>query len=184
MNQEQVTLPLPKLHPNRWNRKNFDDKGLVELSNSIKEKGVLEPLIVRAMPDESYEIVSGGRRWVAAHMAGYTEVPCIVKDLKDDDVQDMNLVCNIQREDISALEKARMVKARMESSQLSQVQIAAKLGKTPDWVSDVLKVLDLPEVMQRILRTLICRPSLCRRLPLSLTVPTRSRSLKSYRTEK
>jgi len=149
MDQEQVLLPLPKLQANPWNRKNFDDKGLAELSNSIKEKGVLEPLIVRALPDESYEIVSGGRRFIAAHMAGLTEVPCLVKKLADDDVRDMNLVCNIQREDISALEKARMLKDRMDASNLSQVQVGTKLGKTPDWVSDVLKVLEIPAEVQQ-----------------------------------
>ena len=106
MNQEHVSLPLAKMQSNRWNRKSFDERSLLELSGSIKIKGLIEPLIVRLLADGRYEIVSGERRWKAAQMAGLTEVPCLIREFTDDEVQDLNLVCNIQREDIPALEKA------------------------------------------------------------------------------
>jgi ParB family chromosome partitioning protein len=145
MDQEQVTLPLPKLHPNPWNRKSFDDQGLLELSSSIKAKGILEPLIVRSLPDGSYEIASGERRSKAAQMAGLTDVPCLVKELTDQDVQEMNLISNIQREDIPALEKAAMVKDLMESSGLTSGQIGKRLGKSDAWVDELVRFLKLPD---------------------------------------
>jgi ParB family transcriptional regulator, chromosome partitioning protein len=145
MNREQVSLPLQQLKPNRWNRKTFDSQGLLELSESIKQKGILEPLIVRKLDDGTYEIASGDRRSKAAHMAGLTEAPCLVQELKDEDVQDMNLISNIQREDLSALEKAAMVKARMESGGLTQNQMAKKLGKSEAFITELLGFLNLPD---------------------------------------
>ena len=144
MNQETVMLPLQQLQGNRWNRKSFDSQAIQELSDSIKIKNVLEPLIVRKLEEGKYEIASGERRWKASMLAGLTEVPCLVQALTDEDVQDLNLICNIQREDIPALDKAAMVKARMGST-MTQDQVARKLGKSREWVAELLRYLDLPK---------------------------------------
>src|SRR5690348_15441827 len=100
MNQEQ-TLPVGQMQPNPWNRKAFDAQAMQELSQSIKRKGMLEPIIVRKVAEDKYEIASGERRWRAAQLAGQNTVPCRLQELADEDVQDMNLISNIQREDIS-----------------------------------------------------------------------------------
>src|SRR5205807_2465933 len=139
------SLPVQLLQPNPWNRKTFDAIGLQELSDSVKSKGILEPLIVRKLDEGKYQIASGERRWRAAQLAGLKEVPCRVDSLTDEDVQDVNLVSNIQREDISALEKAVMVKTRMAQGGLTQSQIAKRLGKSDTWVGELLAFLSLPD---------------------------------------
>ena len=147
MNQAEATLPVQQLQPNPWNRKTFDAQGLQELSENLKTKGIIEPLIVRKVGESQYQIASGERRWRAALQAGINEAPCRVLELTDEDVQDMNLIANIQREDIPALEKAAMVKARMVAG-LTQAQIAQKLGKSQKWVCDLLSLSDLPKEVQ------------------------------------
>src|SRR5258708_18013887 len=104
------SLPLDQLKPNPWNRKNFDPAAMQDLISSIKAGGIREPLIVRPSAD-SYEIASGNRRWLAAKEAGFKEVPCLVQGLTDQQVSEMDIVNNIQREDVVPLEIANMVKA-------------------------------------------------------------------------
>src|SRR5438552_983673 len=104
---EAKLIPIDQLKPNPWNRAIFDPAALKELAGSIKAVGVLEPLVVRPM-DGGYEIASGNRRWLAAREAGVKELPCVVKELADGDIQDMNLVANIAREGVPVLEQARM----------------------------------------------------------------------------
>jgi len=141
---QEMMVPVQQLQANPWNRKTFDLQGMQELTDSVKSKGILEPLIVRKMQDGKYEIASGERRWRAAMHAGLKEVPCRDMVLTDEDVQDLNLIANIQREDIPALEKAALLKARMGNT-ITQAQIAKKLGKSQEWVSSLLGFLDLPK---------------------------------------
>ena len=126
--EKSLSIPVDQLQPNPWNRTQFDPEGLKGLADTIKRRRVLEKIIVRPLPAPPptqplpheggggmfYEICSGNRRWEAAKLAGLTEVPCVVKDLTDEQVSEMNVISNIQREDVPPLEMARMVKAHMD----------------------------------------------------------------------
>ena len=143
MTEKKVTLlPITQLAPNPWNRQSFSEKSMRELASSVRHMGIMEPLIVRPKA-EGYEIASGNRRWLAARDVGLKEVPCLVQALSDDDVKDMNLVNNVQREDLPVLERARMIKERMSSACLTQEQMAQKIGKERSWVAKMLGVADL-----------------------------------------
>ena len=102
-----VKLKLSEIEPNKNQpRKNFDEEALAELSHSIELHGVLQPLVVRPMPDGSYQLVAGERRWRASRMAGLTEVPVVIKELTDAQVAEIALVENLQREDLDPIEEA------------------------------------------------------------------------------
>src|SRR5207302_5712524 len=115
------TLPLDQIKPNPWNRKYFDAAAMQELVSSIRTGGIHEPLIVRPN-NGGYEIASGNRRWLAAKEAGLTEVPCCVQGLSDEQVAEMDIVDNIQREDIAPLELAQMVNGHMDKFHKTQQQ--------------------------------------------------------------
>ena len=144
-------LPIDSLHPNSWNRKTFSPDGLTELTASIRANGILEALVVRPIPNtpDHFEICSGNRRWLAARQAGLKEIPCRIQALSDIQVQATNLVANIQREEISALEKASMVKAFMNANNLTQAQMADKLGKSEVWLASLMGFLRLPPEVQK-----------------------------------
>jgi ParB family chromosome partitioning protein len=141
-------IAVELLKPNPWNRKCFQKDALSELTESIKATGIREPLVVRAI-DGGFQIASGNRRWLAAQAAGLKEVPYEVQTLSDNEVQDMNLVTNIQREEIGALEKAAMIHARMQVGDLTQSQMAQRLGKSEQWLSNLLGLLQLPQAVQQ-----------------------------------
>ncbi len=148
-----ATLPIDSLQPNPWNRKVFSSEGLGELTASIKVNKILEALVVRPIPNspDRFEICSGHRRWLAARQAGFKVVPCVIQSLDDSQVQAMNLVANIQREEIRGLEKAAMVKAFMDADNLTQAQVAGRLGKSEEWVTHLLGFLRLStDVQQRL----------------------------------
>ena len=136
-------IPLEQISPNPWNRKNFDPGAMQDLVSSIKAGGIHEPLIVRPK-DGKYEIASGNRRWLAAQKAGLTEVPCLVQDLSDQQVSEMNIVDNIQREDLAPLELAVMLKAYIDQFNLTQDQAADQFGKSRPWVTELVGFLSMP----------------------------------------
>ena len=108
-------IDLKKIQPNRLNpRLEFSKAGLDELSDSIRQRGILEPIIVRRSGNDSYEVVVGERRYRAAQQAGLDTVPVILRDYTDDEVMELNLIENVQREDLSAVEKARVCKQLKE----------------------------------------------------------------------
>jgi ParB family chromosome partitioning protein len=145
-----VKLPVDKLHPNPWNRTLFDPEPLTELTGNIKIMGVKEPLIVRPMPDGSHQIASGNRRWLAAQAAGLKEVPCWIQPLTDEQVAEMNVVSNVQREDVPPLELARMVDDYIKKFGKTQQEAADKFGRGLDWVKHLLGFLNMPpEVLDR-----------------------------------
>ncbi len=147
-------VPLDNLRPNPWNRKGFDSGALAELAASIKANGVIEALNVRPLGGSGeYEICSGNRRWLAARQAGLETVPCRIQNMDDDNVQAMNLVANIQREEISGLDKAMMVKAFMDANNLSQSQTAERLGKSEAWLAGLISFLRLPAAVQESARS-------------------------------
>lgn len=147
------SLPVAFLKPGRFQpRKNFADEALNELAASIKEKGVLTPILVRPLGGDNYEIVAGERRWRAAQMAQLHDVPVVVKDLADADALEIALIENIQRADLNALEEAAAYQELMDRFGRTQDQVAQEVGKSRSHVANTVRLLRLPESVKALLR--------------------------------
>ena len=148
------TLPLREIEPDPCQpRKTFDDETLAELSASIAEHGLLQPIAVRPKPSGGYLIVAGERRWRASRMAGLTEVPVIVKDVTDEQAMELALVENLQREDLDPVEEAAGIRELMTRCDLTQEQAARKLGKSRSALANSLRLLSLPETVLELLKS-------------------------------
>ena len=148
------TLPLREIEPDPGQpRKTFDDETLAELSASIAEHGLLQPIAVRPKPSGGYLIVAGERRWRASRMAGLTEVPVIVKDVTDEQAMELALVENLQREDLDPVEEAAGIRELMTRCDLTQEQAARKLGKSRSALANSLRLLSLPETVLKLLKS-------------------------------
>ena len=148
------TLPLREIEPDPGQpRKTFDDETLAELSASIAEHGLLQPIAVRPKPSGGYLIVAGERRWRASRMAGLTEVPVIVKDVTDEQAMELALVENLQREDLDPVEEAAGIRELMTRCDLTQEQAARKLGKSRSALANSLQLLSLPETVLELLKS-------------------------------
>ncbi|MGH8041384.1 MAG: ParB/RepB/Spo0J family partition protein [Rudaea sp.] len=132
-------------------RKSFDEESLNELVASIREHGVLDPILVRAVGAQKFEIVGGERRWRAARQAGLTEIPALVRELTDQQVALIALVENIQREDLAPLEVAQSVRQLIVEFKLTQEQAADKIGRSRAAVANLLRLLGLPEPVKQLL---------------------------------
>lgn len=147
------TLPLREVEPDPGQpRKTFDDETLAELSASIAEHGLLQPIAVRPKPSGGYLIVAGERRWRASRMAGLTEVPVIVRDVTDEQAMELALVENLQREDLDPVEEAAGIRELMTRCDLTQEQAARKLGKSRSALANSLRLLSLPETVLELLK--------------------------------
>ena len=143
-----VTLPLDEIIPNREQpRKQFDEEALADLSASIAQHGVLQPLLVRPMPDGSYQLVAGERRWRASRMAGLTEVPVVVRDMDEQESAELALIENLQREDLNPMEEAIGYRTLMETYGMTQEQTAQVVNKSRPAVANALRLLQLPEMV-------------------------------------
>ena len=141
-----VKLKLSEIEPNKNQpRKNFDEEALAELSHSIELHGVLQPLVVRPMPDGSYQLVAGERRWRASRLAGLTEVPVVIKELTDAQVAEIALVENLQREDLDPIEEALGYKELAEKFDYTQEEISNLVGASRPAIANALRLLTLPE---------------------------------------
>ena len=141
-----VKLKIMDIEPNRDQpRKIFDEDALAELADSIAKHGVIQPRLVRPMPDGSYQLVAGERRWRASRMAGLTEVPVVIKELSDDEAMALALIENLQREDLNAIEEAQGIKALMDTLSLTQDEAAERVGKSRPAVANALRLLKLPD---------------------------------------
>ena len=152
--EEPRKLALTQLVPGKHQpRKIFDGNALNELAVSIRNQGVIQPLLVRLLPGmpQRYEIVAGERRWRAARMAGLTEVPVIVTEYTDKEAMTVALVENLQREDLNPLEEAEALQALREAHGLSQEALAEQLGKSRSAVANALRLLQLAPAMQEAL---------------------------------
>ncbi|MBL4819275.1 MAG: ParB/RepB/Spo0J family partition protein [Deltaproteobacteria bacterium] len=129
-------------------RQHFEEKALKELSESIKQHGVLQPIVVRKNPKGFYEIVAGERRWRASELAGLRSVPCVIADVADKDILTLALVENIQREDLNAIEEAESYKKLLEEQGLGQDQVAKTVGKDRSTIANALRLLKLPFEVQ------------------------------------
>ena len=138
-------LNINEIEPNKAQaRKYFDDEAIEELSNSIKEYGVIQPIIV-SKKGSFYEIIAGERRWRASKKAGLTEIPAIVRDDDEQRNKEISLIENIQREDLNPIEKARGIKLLMDEYDLTQQKVAEKLGKSRSSIANTVRILNLDE---------------------------------------
>ena len=143
---EISTLAITEIEPNRDQpRKQFDPTALSELADSIKEYGVLQPLVVRPLPDGSYQLVAGERRWRASRMAGLSSVPVVIRELTDSQAMELALIENLQREDLNAIEDAAGYRELMDRFGLTQEQVAQRVGKSRPVITNAMRLLNLPE---------------------------------------
>ena len=151
-----IMVNINKVEPNREQpRKNFDEDALVELSESIKQFGMLQPLIVQDKKDY-YEIIAGERRWRAAKLAGIKEVPIIVKDYTDQEIVEISLIENIQRENLNPIEEAMAFKRLLQEFKLKQDEVAERVSKSRTAVTNSMRLLKLsPRVQQMIIDDMI-----------------------------
>ncbi len=141
-----VTLRLLDVSPNPDQpRREFNEEALSELAASVEKHGILQPLLVRPMPDGHYQIVAGERRWRAARMAGLTEVPVVIRDLSDRETSELALIENLQREDLNPMEEALGYQHLMDEYDATQEQIAAIVNKSRPAVANALRLLKLPK---------------------------------------
>lgn len=144
-------LPLSSITPNpRQPRQTFDEEALAELTASIREVGVLQPVVVREIAVDKYELVMGERRWRAAQAAGRETIPALVRDTRDDAMLRDALLENIHRVDLNPLEEAAAYQQLMEDFNLTQEQVAQKVGKSRSAVANTLRLFQLPPSIQRL----------------------------------
>jgi len=147
-NNEIVELPLIELRPNPYQpRKIFDDEALNELAASIKANGVFQPIIVKKTI-KGYDIVAGERRFRASKRAGLTTIPAIVKDFTDEEMMNIALLENLQREDLTAIEEANAYKTIIDSAHITQEELANRVGKSRSHITNILGLLKLPKSVQ------------------------------------
>lgn len=140
-----VSLGINEVEPNREQpRKSFDDNALFELSESIKQHGIIQPLLVRPIPNGGYQIVAGERRWRAARLAGLLEVPVVIRELDDERTAQYALVENLQREDLNPVEEAKGYKKLTEDYSYTQEEAAKLIGKSRSAVANSMRLLALP----------------------------------------
>ena len=148
------TLRLTEIEQNRSQpRKKFDDTAITELAESIRLHGMLQPTVVRPIADGRYQIVAGERRWRAAKRVGLSEVPVIIRDLTDQEVYELALIENLQRENLNPIEEAVGYQTLMEQYQLTQEEIAKAVGRSRSAVANCLRLLNLPQVVQGFLES-------------------------------
>lgn len=152
----EILVKISKVSPNREQpRKHFDEDALLELSESIKQYGIIQPILVSNKMDfkgeEYYEIIAGERRWRAARMAGLKEVPVIIKEFSDQQIVEISLIENIQREDLNPIEEAQAYKRLIEEYHLKQDEVAEKVSKSRTAVANSTRLLKLDERIQEML---------------------------------
>lgn len=148
--KDVIFVKIAKVEPNREQpRKNFDEDSLLELSDSLKQYGVLQPLLVQDKKDY-YEIIAGERRWRAAKLAGLKEIPVIIKNLTDQEMVEISLIENIQREDLNPIEEALAYKRLLNEFNLKQDEVAERVSKSRTAVTNSMRLLKLDERVQQM----------------------------------
>ena len=147
-NDQIVEINLSELRANPYQpRKNFDEEALNELASSIKEHGVFQPIIVKKSI-KGYEIIAGERRFRASKLAGMQTIPAIVKDFSDEEMMQIALLENLQRENLTSIEEAKAYKSIIESMNITQDELAKKVGKSRSHITNILGLLKLPASVQ------------------------------------
>ena len=150
-NLNEIALEKIQSNPNQP-RREFDEEALQELANSIREVGIITPITLRQMTDGSYQIIAGERRWRASKMAGLTSIPAYIKTVEDENVMEMALVENIQREDLNAIEIALAYQHLADTSGMTQEKISERVGKSRTAITNYMRLLKLPAQIQMALK--------------------------------
>ena len=146
-----VEVPLSRIHPSSFQpRRHFDEEALASLAASIRELGVLQPVLVRPAADGDFELVAGERRWRAAKRAGLQSVPALVREVSDDSSLEQALVENLHREDLNPLEEAAAYQQLIEDFNLTHEELAARVGKSRAAITNTLRLFQLPPTIQRL----------------------------------
>ena len=146
-------IAIDKIDPNlNQPRREFDEEAMQELASSIREMGIITPITLRQMPEGRYQIIAGERRWRASQLAGLKAIPAYIRTVEDENVMEMALVENIQREDLNAIEIALAYQHLLESSQLTQEKVSERVGKSRTAVTNYLRLLKLPAPIQMALK--------------------------------
>ncbi|MEG6584426.1 ParB/RepB/Spo0J family partition protein [Dendrosporobacter sp. 1207_IL3150] len=146
--EQTNSVLLNEVTPNKFQpRRIFDDEALIELSQSIKQYGVLQPIVVRKTLS-GYELVAGERRWRASKLAGLTEIPALIKDYTDSEMTEIALIENIQRQDLNAIEEAVAYRRLMEEFGLTQEEVSRKIGRSRSHIANFIRLLNLPSIVQ------------------------------------
>ena len=144
-----VLLPIAQVEPGlNQPRKHFDEEALTDLSESIRQHGILQPLTVRRLASGFYQIIAGERRWRAARMAGLTQVPAMIVEADDRKVMELGLIENLQREDLNPMEEAMGYRALMKDYGLSQEEVSQQVSKSRSTVANAIRLLQLPQEVQ------------------------------------
>ncbi|HWS86686.1 MAG TPA: ParB/RepB/Spo0J family partition protein [Pyrinomonadaceae bacterium] len=146
-----VEIDLDLIEPNNFQpRTSFDEERLEQLAQSIRANGIIQPLLVRRMSADRYQLVAGERRWRAAQRAGLHRVPCVVKEIPEDKMLELALIENIQRQELNAIEEAQAYKRLIETLGLTQEMVAQRVGRDRTFITNYLRLLRLPEDIQRM----------------------------------
>jgi ParB family chromosome partitioning protein len=149
---ELETLPIEQLQPGKYQpRKDMSSEALEDLSNSIKAQGIIQPIVVRPIGDNSYEIIAGERRWRAAQLAEIAVIPCLIKDVPDESAVAIALIENIQREDLNAMEEAIALERLLTEFELTHQEVAQAIGKSRTTVTNLLRLNNLSEEVKTLL---------------------------------
>lgn len=171
INHNELTkdLPIEQIKPNRYQpRLSFNDETLFELGQSISENGLLQPIVVREMSDGKYEIIAGERRFRAMKMHGFTTVPCLITRVADEQSATLALIENIQRENLNVLEEAKAYREILSTQDITQKELAERMGKSQSAIANKLRLLELP---QPVLEALAARRITERHARALLSVP-------------
>ena len=150
-NLNEIAIDCIEPNPNQP-RREFDEEALQELAASIREMGIIQPVTVRQVADNRYQIIAGERRWRASQLAGLTTIPAYIRTVEDENVMEMALVENIQREDLNAIEIALAYQHLVETSNLTQEKISERVGKSRTAVTNYMRLLKLPAQVQMALK--------------------------------
>lgn len=150
-NAQETVVKITMVEPNRKQpRKNFDEDALQELADSIKQFGLIQPILVQDRKDH-YEIIAGERRWRAAKMAGLKEVPVLIRSYSEQEIMEISLIENIQREDLNPIEEAQAYKRLLEEFHLKQDEVAERVSKSRAAVTNSMRLLKLSDEVQQML---------------------------------
>lgn len=146
-------IPIAQIEPNpNQPRREFDEEALQELANSIREIGIIQPVTLRQVAPEKYQIIAGERRWRASQLAGLNTIPAYIRTVEDENVMEMALVENIQREDLNAIEIALAYEHLAETTGMTQEKISERVGKSRAAVTNYMRLLKLPAQVQMALK--------------------------------
>jgi ParB family chromosome partitioning protein len=152
--EEMIEIDIDLIEPNNFQpRTHFDEGRLEELAQSIRSNGVIQPLLVRKIAGEKYQLVAGERRWRAAQRANLQRVPCVVKEIPENKMLELALIENIQRQELNAIEEAYAYKRLIETLEITQEALAQRVGRDRTFITNHLRLLRLPEDIQQLVES-------------------------------